>query len=141
MSQPSQENTTYGFGVTVSLPFTAAVTRVTDALQQEGFGVLTTIDVQATMQAKLQELYSPYTILGACNPALAHRALTIDPHVGLLLPCNVVVRETPTGVRVDFVDPAAMLGVVQQAAMQAVADEARARLQRVAAALSAASPA
>lgn len=131
----SQDTAAYGFGVTLSLPFPEAMTRVVAALQAEGFGVLTTIDVQSTMKTKLHVDYPPYTILGACNPTLAHRALAIDPEVGLLLPCNVVVREIPAGVRVDIVDPAAMLEVVQQAAIQAVADEARTRLQRVATAL------
>jgi uncharacterized protein (DUF302 family) len=140
MSQPTQ-NPAYGFGVTLSLPFAEAVARVTEALQQEGFGTLTTIDVQVTLKTKLDVDYQPYTILGACNPALAHRALTIDPDIGLLLPCNVVVRELPTGVRVDIADPAVMLGIVQNAAMQAVADEARAKLQQVIARLQASSQA
>jgi uncharacterized protein (DUF302 family) len=140
MSQPTQ-NPAYGFGVTLSLPFAEAVARVTEALQQEGFGTLTTIDVQVTLKTKLDVDYQPYTILGACNPALAHRALTIDPDIGLLLPCNVVVRELPTGVRVDIADPVVMLGIVQNAAMQAVADEARAKLQQVIARLQASSQA
>jgi uncharacterized protein (DUF302 family) len=105
---------------------------VTAALKQEGFGVLTQIDVQATLQAKLGVATRPYLILGACNPQLAYQALQIEPELGLLLPCNVIVYdngdETTT---VSIVDPIQMLGVVQNSALQPVAEEANRRLQRV----------
>jgi len=114
--------------------------RVTEALKAEGFGVLTSIDVKATLKSKLNVDMERYTILGACNPPLAHRALTLEPEVGLLLPCNVVVREVVgTGespkTRIDIADPIAMLGIVQQPQMQELANEAKTRLQRVIAAL------
>ncbi len=121
--------------VTLPLAFDAALQRVTTALQAEGFGVLTTIDVQATLKAKLNEDVAPYTILGACNPKLAHEALLIDPQVGLLLPCNVVVQATADGTRVAAIDPVVMLGAAQQPALAAIAREAQARMQRVIAAL------
>jgi uncharacterized protein (DUF302 family) len=111
---------------------------VTAALKQEGFGVLTQIDVQATLQAKLGVTTSPYLILGACNPQLAYQALQLEPELGLLLPCNVIVYdngdETTT---VSIVDPIQMLGVVENPALQPVAEEANRRLQRVVAQLAA----
>lgn len=131
----------YGFGTTLNLPYDQAIARVTEALKTEGFGVLTAIDVRATMKAKLDADFEPYTILGACNPQLAHRALGIEREVGLLLPCNVVVRQEQPGAqgadrtRVEIADPNAMLGIVRNPAMQEVASEARSRLQRVLAAL------
>ncbi|HEX8997408.1 MAG TPA: DUF302 domain-containing protein [Ktedonobacterales bacterium] len=131
----------YGFGRTLALGYDDAVARVTEALKAEGFGVLTTIDVKATMKAKLDADFTPYVILGACNPPLAHRALTAEPNVGLLLPCNVVVRALPEEAgqprtRVEFVDPISMLMIVGTDELRAVAQEARARLERVDAALS-----
>ncbi|GAC1454800.1 MAG: hypothetical protein PVSMB4_15360 [Ktedonobacterales bacterium] len=131
----------YGFGRTVPIPFDQAIARVTEALKGEGFGVLTTIDVRATMKAKLNADFEPYTILGACNPQLAHQALGIEREVGLLLPCNVVVHQEQAGTqeaaqtRVEVADPVAMLGIVRNPAMQELAQEARARLERVLAAL------
>ena len=130
---------TYGFGTTLDVPYEQAVTQVKDALKAEGFGVLTEIDVQRTLREKLGAEMEPYIILGACNPPLAHQALTEEPEVGLLLPCNVVVRATGTGSRVDIADPEAMLGIVGNERIQGVAEEAKQRLQRVITALAAGS--
>ena len=107
------------------------------ALAAEGFGILTEIDVQATLASKLGVAMPPYLILGACNPALAHRALTHDPAIGTLLPCNVVVAEAADGrVSVAAIDPRARFAVVDDAAMAPIVDDARARLERSLAALS-----
>lgn len=122
----------YGFGKDVKLSFDAAVERTTQALQQEGFGVLTDIDVAATMKKKLDVSMPPYRILGACNPPLAHRAISADPQIGLLLPCNVVVRQDQSGnVRVEFMDPNAVLELVDKAEVTALATEVRQRLVKV----------
>lgn len=122
----------YGFGKDVKLSFDAAVERATQALQQEGFGVLTDIDVAATMKKKLDVSMPPYRILGACNPPLAHRAISADPQIGLLLPCNVVVRQDQSGnVRVEFMDPTAVLELVDKAEVTALATEVRQRLVKV----------
>lgn len=121
----------YGFGIDLRMPYEQAITAVTEALKAEGFGVLTTIDVQRTLHEKLGAEMEQYAILGACNPPLAHRALTADRNIGLLLPCNVVVRATDTGSRVDIADPQAMMGIVGNDALDSVATEARQRLQRV----------
>ncbi len=125
-------------GTTVQLKtdFESALARVTEALKAEGFGVLTEIDVKETLKKKLGVDFRPYKILGACNPPLAHRALTAASETGLLLPCNVTVSQVEEGlVEVSLVDPLAMLGVVANPALEPIAAEARSRLDRVAAAL------
>lgn len=125
------QDTAYGIKITVALPYEEAVSRTTDALKAEGFGVLTTIDVQATLRAKLGREFRKYVILGACNPPLADRALQAELEIGLLLPCNVVVYETgPTETIVAAMAPLAALGIVgDNAALQSVAHEADARLR------------
>lgn len=126
----------YGFGKTVSCAFDEAIQRVTAALQAEGFGILSDIDVAATLKKKLNADMPAYRILGACNPALAQRAIQAEPSIGLLLPCNVLVREIVDGnVSVEFMDTDAVLKLVGKPAIAALAGEVRQRLERVMAAV------
>jgi uncharacterized protein (DUF302 family) len=138
------ENTVHSIGekVRLEMDFEGALARTVEALKAEGFGVLTEIDVKETMKKKLGVDFPPYKILGACNPPLAHRALMAEPEVGLLLPCNVTVRQLEDGtgdggtvVEVALVDPLSMLGVVPSQEVRPVAEEAASRLKRVKAAL------
>ena len=132
----TQENSGYGFGTTLAMPFDEAIERTTEALKAEGFGVLTTIDVRQTLKEKLDIDFEPYVILGACNPQLAHRGLQAEHELGLLLPCNVIVHEHAGMSVVSVVDPAQMLGIVgDNPELRAVAAEAGERLRRVVAAL------
>jgi uncharacterized protein (DUF302 family) len=119
-----------GFRVRLKLDYEQAVQAARAALQEEGFGVLTEIDVKATMKAKLDKDFRRYVILGACNPPLAHRALETDPSVGLLLPCNVIVYEEGNSSVVAAVDPLGLLGMLDNPALREVAQEAEARLRR-----------
>jgi len=126
----------YGFGKTVGSGFDAAVQKVTAELAKEGFGVLTVIDVQATLKAKLGLDMPPYRILGACNPVLASQAIEAEPEIGLLLPCNVLVREDETGqVHVSFMDPGAVLGLVEDNRVEPLAGQVKRKLEAVLAAL------
>jgi uncharacterized protein (DUF302 family) len=129
------KKTSLGFEVRLNLPYEQALEAVTAALKTEGFGVLTRIDVKATLKEKIGEDFRPYAILGACNPPLAHRALSTDPEVGLLLPCNVTVEADPAGGSVvRLVDPQAMMqvGVAGQPALEQVASQARQKFERIA---------
>ena len=122
----------YGFSIRVPYGFEEAVQKVTEALAKEGFGVLTDIDVQATMKKKLDIDGLPYRILGACNPSLAHQAISVDPDIGLLLPCNVVVRqEEDLSVTVAFMDPVAVLQLVDKEGVAEIANTVKAKLAKV----------
>ncbi len=127
--------TTYGFNTTLALPFAEVMSKAKGALKEEGFGVLSEIDVQATLKEKIAVDFERYVILGACNPQLAYRGLQAEHELGLLLPCNVIVHAHEGGTMVSIVDPVAMLGVVDNPALQEIANEARTRLQRVAVSL------
>ena len=127
----------FGIQKTLDLGFDEALAKVPEALKAEGFGVLTEIDVQATMKVKLGLDRAPYLILGACNPPLAHRAIEADPSIGALLPCNVVLRDDDGETVVEVMDPRAALGLIDEPAVSGVAAEARERLLRVVAALEA----
>ena len=124
--------TNYGFGKPVDAKFDDAIEQVTEELAKEGFGILTEIDVAATLKKKLGEDMPPYRILGACNPALAHQAVTAVPEIGLLLPCNVLVREDAAGqVHVSFMDPGAVLGLVNVPEVDPLAAQVKEKLTRV----------
>jgi uncharacterized protein (DUF302 family) len=122
----------YGFTVNVDKSFDDAVDQVTEELQKEGFGVLTEIDVKAVMKKKLDIDKRPYKILGACNPVLANQAMEAEPDIGLLLPCNVIVRENDDdSVTVGFMDPSSVLGLVQSEQLNTLGEEVLSRLHRV----------
>jgi len=124
--------TKYGFGKTVACAFEEAIQRVTVALQAEGFGILSDIDVAATLKKKLGADMPAYRILGACNPTLAQRAIQAEPSIGLLLPCNVLVRQIAEGqVSVEFMDTDAVLQLVDAPGIAALASEVRKKLERV----------
>lgn len=126
----------YVFGKLVAMGFDAAVQRVTEELGKVGFGVLTEIDVQATMRKKLGLEMRPYRILGACNPQLASKAIAAEPQIGALLPCNVVVRQdAQDAIHVEIMDPNAVLNLVDNPAVPQLAAEVRAKLEQVLAAL------
>lgn len=122
----------YYFSKTVDLSFDEAITRVTDELKKEGFGILTEIDVKATLKKKLDVDFRNYRILGACNPPLAHKALLAEPQIGLMLPCNVVVQETEGGQTiVSAIDPLASMQAVENESLGEVAEQVKAKLQKV----------
>jgi len=125
------ENLSYGFYADIDTDFETAIVRVPQALMDEGFGVLTEIDVKATLKKKLDVDFRRYLILGACNPPLAKQALEAEPQIGLLLPCNVVIQErSEGGVTVSVADPKAMFRLVDNPKLKPVADEAERRLRR-----------
>lgn len=131
-----QQRCRYGFGLKVPLPYAEAVERVKAALKEQGFGILTEIDVKKTLKEKRGVDFRPYIILGACNPPLAHQALTREPDIGLLLPCNVVVYEAGDGESiVEALDPEAVLAIADNPALQPIAHEARERLMQALASL------
>ncbi len=125
------------FHLELGIPYAQAVEKVTAALKEEGFGVLTEIDVKATMQKKIGAEYEPYVILGACNPEVANEALSIDRNIGIFMPCNVVVYEKDDGSVVDIMNPGAMVMMSQNAALEPVAQKALAKIRRVVEAMSA----
>ena len=123
--------TSYGFGTQVPWTQSEAIERVTAALKEEGFGILTTIDVEQTLKEKLGVETEPYVILGACNPQLAHRALQAEPQIGLLLPCNVIVYQAHGHTTIAVMDPEAALNLADNTAVQPLAEEAKTRLERM----------
>ena len=126
----------YFYTKTVDLEFDAAIEKTTEALKQEGFGVLTEIDVKATLKKKLDVDFRKYRILGACNPPFAHKALQAEKHIGLMLPCNFVVQENEDGkVEVSAIDPAASMQAVSNDALASIAGEVQAKIQKVMASL------
>ena len=129
----AEQTTDYGLGITVSLPYDQAVEKTREELSKEGFGVLTEIDVKATMKQKLDVEFRPYVILGACNPPIAHQALSTETDLGLLLPCNVIVYDSgePGMSCVAAIDPVEQLKLTGNPAIEPFAQEVRARLERV----------
>jgi len=122
----------YYFNKTIALPFDEAITRVIDALQKEGFGILTDIDVQNTLKKKLDVDFKKYRILGACNPSFAYKALQAESRIGTMLPCNVIVQETEEGeVEVSAIDPIASMQAVQNPALEDIAKQVQAKLRNV----------
>ena len=121
----------YGFSKTVDLSFEDTINKVTEELKKEGFGVLTTIDVKDTLKNKIDVDFKKYTILGACNPPFAHKALLAEEEIGLLLPCNVIVYEKGDKSAVSFFDPSLMSKVVENETLNSIAEEVREKLQRV----------
>jgi uncharacterized protein (DUF302 family) len=121
----------YGFSKTVDLPFEQTIERVTEELKKEGFGVLTTIDVKETLKKKIDVDFKKYTILGACNPPIAHKALQTEEELGLLLPCNVIVYEKDDKTKVSIFDPMLMTNIVDNKQMEPIAKEVKEKLQRV----------
>jgi len=127
----------YSFDTNIACSFGEAVDKVTKELSNEGFGVLTTINVKEVLKKKIDVDRRPYTILGACNPGLANQAIEFDPYIGLLLPCNVVVREEEDkSINISFMDPAAVLGLVHAPGIDKLANEVKEKLERVCAAIS-----
>ncbi|VAV97532.1 protein of unknown function DUF302 [hydrothermal vent metagenome] len=122
---------TYHISKTVDLSFDDAIERATAVLAENGFGVLTTIDVKATLKKKLDADFRPYTILGACNPKLAHTALLAEPHIGTMLPCNVIVQETNGTVEISAVDPMASMQAIENAELGEIASKVRGMLEKV----------
>lgn len=125
----------YGFSKTIDAPFEKTIEKVTDELKKEGFGVLTSIDVKETLKQKLDVDFKKYTILGACNPPIAHKALQEEEELGLLLPCNVIVYEKDGKTRVSIFDPMVMTWILENDNIKPIATEVQERLQRVLAAI------
>ncbi len=121
----------YYFSKALHLSFDEAVSRVTEGLKQEGFGVLTEIDVQATMKKKLDVEMPAHKILGACNPSFAYQALQVEDKIGTMLPCNVIVQQRAEGVEVSVVDPVASMQAIENPDLQGIADQVRAKLKKV----------
>ena len=121
----------YGFSKIVDLPFEQTIEKVTEELKKEGFGVLTTIDVKDTLKKKIDVDFKKYTILGACNPPIAHKSLQTEEEIGLLLPCNVIVYEKDDKTKVSMFDPMLMTNIVDNEKMEPIAKEVKEKLQRV----------